>query len=400
MNNDSFDTDLSLIGRRLRAIRHARKKSLEVIAGLSGVSLGHLSEIERGLRTPSNKHILALANALQISPTDLTKLPLPAPGNGHTDAAIQAVRLAIMGAVQESPDGVVFSTDDLRTRVQEVLTLSWKCDRPRHVGELLPPLIRDLHTSILVGCDVPELLDLAVMLHHHCTVWWLRVAGAPLDLRAQAVTLLTITAQERETAAALMLAAYGGTLVHVSSGATELAWTSITKTTVPLSDNKALQLAGTLALSKSWIASVTSRQEDAEESLAVADDLAASTGQGNAYGLGFGPTEVGIWRVLSLVELGDYEQAAAVADTVNLDAHPVRSHRSAGYVTYAHAFSGVRGRHEDALRCLKRAEEILPLEVQRGLQARNLLAQIITKIRYDAIGSELRGMAYRAGVAV
>ena len=58
MDKNLFD-DLSLIGRRLRAVRHSRNRSLEVIAGLAGVSIGQLSEIERGLRTPSLKHLLA-----------------------------------------------------------------------------------------------------------------------------------------------------------------------------------------------------------------------------------------------------------------------------------------------------------------------------------------------------
>jgi hypothetical protein len=35
----------------------------------------------------------------------------------------------------------------------------------------------------------------------------------------------------------------------------------------------------------------------------------ARTGQGNAYGLGFGPQEVGQWRVLTVLAAGDPELA-------------------------------------------------------------------------------------------
>ena len=41
--------------------------------------------------------IVALANALEISPGDLMRLPVPAPANGHTDSAVDEVRLTLMG---------------------------------------------------------------------------------------------------------------------------------------------------------------------------------------------------------------------------------------------------------------------------------------------------------------
>lgn len=54
------------------------------------------------------------------------------------------------------------------------------------LGAALPALIRDLHTSIVAGRDVAELLDLVVLLHSQATVGWLRRVGGSLDLRSQA----------------------------------------------------------------------------------------------------------------------------------------------------------------------------------------------------------------------
>jgi transcriptional regulator with XRE-family HTH domain len=76
------DDDARTIGRRLRQIRYARGKSLRVVAGLAGISKSQLSEIERGERAlDSFAKATALANALQIAPSELTRLPVPAPGN-------------------------------------------------------------------------------------------------------------------------------------------------------------------------------------------------------------------------------------------------------------------------------------------------------------------------------
>jgi transcriptional regulator with XRE-family HTH domain len=89
--------DAWTIGARLRQIRNSRKKSLRVIAGLAGMSTSKLSLIERGeIVLDSISEIVALANALQIAPSELMRLPVPAPANGETDSAVEAVRSALM----------------------------------------------------------------------------------------------------------------------------------------------------------------------------------------------------------------------------------------------------------------------------------------------------------------
>ncbi|MGH3672739.1 MAG: helix-turn-helix domain-containing protein [Pseudonocardiaceae bacterium] len=100
--------DARTMGRRLWQIRQARRKSLRVVAGLAGISAATLSRIENGERPlDSLTLILALADALQISPSELVKLPVPAPGNGPTDAAINTVRLALLAVVRDRPGGTV-----------------------------------------------------------------------------------------------------------------------------------------------------------------------------------------------------------------------------------------------------------------------------------------------------
>lgn len=399
MNNDIF-ADHIPIGVRIRMVRVHRRKSLRVVAGLAGISYGHLSEIERGLREPSDKHVNALANALQISPTDLKKGPLLTPGNGQTDASIQAVRLAVLGATHGCPGGRVAQVEELRIRAGEMLALSWRCDQPNLVGSLLPDVIKDLHTSILIGRDVPELLDLAGRLHYHCTLWWLRVAGASLDLRSHVTTLMAQVARERGTSEAIGLAAGGGIHVSVLSGAMDLAWDELNSVPSMSGNPESLQVVGSLLLARSWVASIAGRRGDADEALAAAAEVAQRSDQRDVYGLAFGPLEVGMWQVLALVEDGDHEQAIYVGKDLNRGAHPYRSRQASGWVTYARALAGVRGRQRDAVIALKRAEIILPLEVQRNQRSRDLLAQMVTKARHDAVGVELRRLAHRAGVGL
>ncbi|MGH3931256.1 MAG: helix-turn-helix domain-containing protein, partial [Pseudonocardiaceae bacterium] len=134
-------------------VRDARGKSLRVIAGLAAMSKDTLSRIERGELSPTLSQLHALADALQISVSELTRLPVPAPANGHTDSATNAVRLALMAVSRKRPGGQVVPVEALRIRVSTVMTAARQC-RQSEVSTALPGLIRDLHTSLAAGRDV------------------------------------------------------------------------------------------------------------------------------------------------------------------------------------------------------------------------------------------------------
>ncbi len=389
------------IGRRLRQIRQARRKSLRVIAGLAGISASHLYRIETGERPlDSLTLILALADALQVAPSDLITLPVPAPGNGPTDGAINAVRLALLAVGHNRPGGQAQPVEVVRERVATVVDAYGRCDRNGVVGATLPGLIRDLHTSIAAGRDVAELLDLAVLLHSQATVGWLRVVGGSLDLRSQAAELARRAAAERNTPQALGLAAWGGMYVLVMAGAVDLAHAELNAVRVPTASPESAQLAGMLALCQAFLAMAESRQGDVAAPLELASELAQRTGEVNAYGLGFGPQEVGQWRARTAMEVADHEQAARVAEGLAAQTHPLRSRQADYWVTYGRALARLRGRRNDAVHALRNAELILPHYVQRDPLVRDVLAELYPHARDDAIGRELRGMAFRAGLPV
>jgi transcriptional regulator with XRE-family HTH domain len=58
-----------LFGRLLRATREAHKLSLGQLAELAETDPKHLGRIERGEKLPSFKLIVALANAIPVSPS-------------------------------------------------------------------------------------------------------------------------------------------------------------------------------------------------------------------------------------------------------------------------------------------------------------------------------------------
>jgi transcriptional regulator with XRE-family HTH domain len=56
------------VGRQVRDLRKARRKSLKQLAEASGLSIGLLSQIERGTSSPSLRSLQAISAALDVSP--------------------------------------------------------------------------------------------------------------------------------------------------------------------------------------------------------------------------------------------------------------------------------------------------------------------------------------------
>lgn len=362
------------------------------------MSKANLSRIENGHQAVDRRSTLAaIANALQIAPQDLTALPVPAPGNGGVDSSIGEMRRALMAVSAGYPGGEVQPVEQLRARVLD-LHAPGRESRLKEIGATLPGLVRDMHASIDAGKDVAKLLELAVLLHTQDTKWWLAMHGAPLDLRWQAAALAQQAAQQRDDVTARGIAAWGMVIDLLASGSFDLAATKLNSVDVPTTDNDSMQLAGMLALSRSLVAAADSRPGDVDTSLEYATKLAERTGQGNAYWLGFGPTNVGLWRMAASLENGDHEHATGIAESLNPAEHPDTERQAAYWVDYGRALARRRGRRDDAVKALRTAEKLLPVRVIRNPFARETVAELIRRARKDAGGRELRGLAYRMGV--
>ncbi|MGH4019951.1 MAG: helix-turn-helix domain-containing protein, partial [Pseudonocardiaceae bacterium] len=353
------------MGRLVRQVRNARGKSLAVVAERAKISKSYLCRLEKGQRALGNRSlIVALADALEIEPSELTRLPVPAPADGDTDTAVKGVRRALIAVSHDVPGGQVLAVETLRTRVEALVTAQRLC-KHHQVGRDLPGLVRDLHTSLAVGRDVAELLVLAVLLHVQGSHAFLYDVGAPADLRWHAAMLGRQAAREHGGPDMLGLAAFGSANGLLAAMELDLAQAVLDSVTVPTTTGQAEQLEGMLALSHSLVAAADSRPGDVEAPLDHAAELAARTGEGNAYGLGFGPTNVGVWRMGVALECGEHARAAAVAEGLRPELLPSVARQAAYWGDYSRVLARLRGRREDAVRALRRAEDLFPARVYR-----------------------------------
>ena len=97
------------IGAGLRRARTARRRTLRDVSRRARVSLGYLSEVERGRKEPSSELLAAICEALDVALPDLLtdaahalatadaapRLPI---GLRHTDLRIAGADTALLGA--------------------------------------------------------------------------------------------------------------------------------------------------------------------------------------------------------------------------------------------------------------------------------------------------------------
>jgi len=388
------------VGSTLRQIRHARGKSLAVVAGLSGISPSYLSRLESGDRALDRRSlILALANALDVAPSEITRPTVTTAGELEEDQSLHGVRLALLSASMGVPGGEVRPMEALTHSATEILEAQRLCDYAL-VGQRLPGLIRDLHTTLDGGRHVRELRRLVVLVHVQGTQAWLGDTGASLDLAWQAVAQAQEAAERLDEPLYTAVSAFGTAFGLLSAGGFDLAARVLTESdpgTVTPADR---ELSGMLALASSLVAASRERHAERWAALDHAADLAGSAGEGNALWFGFGPSNVGVWRMSVALEAGEHAEAAKIAQTVNPNALPSPTRRGAYYREYGRALARLPKQRERAVQMLRQAELISPARIHRHPFMRSVLSELLAKAKRDAIGRELRGMAYRAGVPV
>ncbi len=394
--------DARTIGWRLWRVRDDRGKSLRVIAELAGMSKATLSRIERGERSPTLNEILALADALQISVSELTRLPVPAPANGHTDSTTEAIGLALDAIDVGHPGGLVLPVAVLRDQVARFHQQKRACRFPDVAAEL-PGLVRDLHTTLATGVDHGELLELAVYLHVHVTRQWCFLAAAPADLLRRVVFLARRLAQERGEVTTLGMAGFAVADTLLAGGAFELGKIELDSLTLPPTTAATAGLVGVLTTSHAAAAALNGRPGDAAAAMDAAADLAGrfgELGETDPLGFEFGPTNVGFRRVHLALEACEPDRAVSIAEGLHPEQNPFPANRAYYWVGYGRALARLRGRRDHAVRALGRAETINPLPVRRNPFVRDTIAVLLRHSQRDAVGRELRGMADRVGLRV
>ncbi|MGH3915627.1 MAG: helix-turn-helix domain-containing protein [Pseudonocardiaceae bacterium] len=385
------------VGALLRKIRLKRGLSQEVVAGLAGFTGGFLSQVERGL-VPLERlsHWKGVASALGVPLSDLLRLELPAPGNGGTDSAIEAVHGALDAVAAGYPGGAVQPIPLLQQRVTRLYRLNRQV-RFRDEARALPELIRDLHTTIAAGRDLDTLLPLAVLLHVHLTQSWLGRSEAPTELRRQAMFLARTLAQEHNDAASLASAACGLANTLVIGGASTLAKTVLDNTALPpITQQTAGMVCAILAGPRALLVATWGGDPRAplDEAAEIADRFGL-VGAVDPYGYNFGLASLDNGRIKAVLELGDVDEAVRLVHAARPERHPAQSVQAHFWRHAGWALASAGGSVEEPVRAYLRAEALNPVKLYRDLRHREVLREMLTRAPDN---EQLQQLATRASL--
>ncbi|MFD0200174.1 MULTISPECIES: helix-turn-helix domain-containing protein [Saccharothrix] len=394
-----MDVDDSHIGRRVREVRSWRGMKQGVVAGLAGMTPSYLSMIESGKRPVRTRATLeALAAALRVSPAELTGRPY-APSDSsssETHANIHAVEDAVTswrpGETPAAPrrpwEAVQADVDLLNHKLRPDADYAAQ-------SALLPILIRDL--LVAVHDDRHRSAALIGLLGAYKAVAYLaHDLGVP-GLPTLAVERMRVVAEELDDPVWLAYAAYQRSQLISGANRSRQYELAVSVADMPGSRHEVRGLAHlTAALSSA----AQGHAETAQDHLAEAASLAERVEPDVSPWMqtNFGRTNVGIWRVSIGLELGDAAKVAEIAAHVRPDGVS-RSRQAAFWIDYGRGLLTERKHRERGLAALLYAEKLAPQKVRNNAFARESVADLLRQARREAGGRDLRGLAWRMGIA-
>ncbi len=387
------------LGGRLRSIRSWHQLSLREAAGVAGLPVSVWDQVERGDKPVTSRHMLeAMARALRVHPLEVTGQPW-APQDvvsSEAHAGLWGIEIALERyEVGVDPDLMVPVWPQIAADLERLDKLLHYSADYAALGELTPMVLGQLHGAYV---RMPQyrrevLLGLISAYSSAATVTRrLGVRGLP-TLAARAVA---------QCAHALEDPVWLGYAVWLRGAATGLldrvaqyrrCVAAAQTLTSRLDSRDALQACGMLHLAAAAQADHDTTATHLDEAAALAARM--DTEVGTWANLWFGPTNVGIWRTSLAVELG---QAVQAAKAVRPELLP-NSRQAQFWADLGRALIATKKTREKGVQVLLHAEQLTPQLIYYDVFVRETVADLLRQARRDAGGRELRGLAWRLGVA-
>jgi transcriptional regulator with XRE-family HTH domain len=389
------------IGERLRFYRQAKGKTQAVVAGLAGVTEDYLSQIERGLKTPT---ILLLHRFSKILGVRVSEL-LGESATEH-DEAVHPVGYAVQRALMSYPS-VSGTPDlsDLRRRVDAAWSI-WQGSPHRftEASQVLPDLITDVQAAQRVlgtsasADECREAQRISADLYFLLRTFTKRIGRSDLSLLVADRGVLAAEAADDP----VRMAAAKWNLGHIllaqgqPDGAEEVAIQAVEDLERDTADGDlhAVAMAGAL-----WLVSVVAavRNNDpwtARDRLREkAWPAARMTGDANVMWTVFGPTNVKLHAVSVEMEMGEAGEALRLADDIDMSGTPSLERKTTFALEVARCYEQRRDDPGVFLHLVS-AEASGPEDMRYNTLARDLVHGLLKRAR-PTYAPQVRDLARR-----
>lgn len=395
------------LGRRIRELRSWRGLGLRTTAALAGMSYSQLGKIERGEKAiDSRKNIEALALALRVAPSDLSDQPWSAfdPVSSEAYAALADVEAALeMYELGHDPGVEVREWPAIRADVRELVDLMHVHSDYVGQGLLLPKLLPELHSAYTRDSEHRAEILRALIRAYAAATWTTKRLGGR-GLPAIAARAAEEVANELGEPQWQGFAAWlrGDATGQLSRSKQYTRSVEAADALTPSLDHPDVaQIYGMLHLSAALAAAAQADRPTTDTHLAEAADIAARLDDevGLFARLWFGRTNVGIWKVSLATEFGDGPKVADFARGVQLDLIPSPSRKAEFFSDLGRSLLPHPRTRDKGLEAMLRAEKLAPQRIRTDVFAREAISAQLRRAQADAGGRELRGLAYRMGIA-
>jgi transcriptional regulator with XRE-family HTH domain len=349
-------------GARIAQYRKLRSLTQRGLAMRAHVSYSTLTKVESGHAIASPAVLAALARALSVNVTQLTGQPYVTElREAGLEELVEPLRLAL-DAYDLGPTGDVAPRDpdqveaDVRARCHEVMVdgLVGK------VAAELPGLLDELGAMI----DNPNPRTWRALAHAYRCVQHVASKWGYRDLAVVALDRMGWAAEKGDDALVAALRFHERAHEHLRAGQYRHGQTLLTRAE-QTADSAPHALERTALLGQVHLAASihTARSGDdsgTDDHLQTAAELAQRAGEvPHVFWLSFGPTNVALHQVATLIERDRHDEAVTTADSLPLphDWHPTRLAHHAMDLSRSHVAMGRPGR---AMECLDDARRLAP----------------------------------------
>ncbi len=391
------------IGERIRFHRQARRKTQAVVAGLAGVTEDYLSQIERGLKSPSVTLLHRLARILAV-PTSVLFGESPAADATPGHPMSGAIHSALASLGREAPSEVAADPGQLRDRVDSAWQI-WQTSPRRYseVGPLLASLIADVEGATRLlrasadGARRREAARIAADMYFLLRTFTKRIGRTDLSLLVADRGLRA--AEDADDPLRIAAATWNIGQVLLATNEADVAEEITIRAAETLAPSLATDLDAMALSGALWLVAVIASARNGDGWTARdrlrehARPAAERTGEGNVFWTVFGPTNTALHAVSVEMEAGEAGEALRLADQVDVARCPSIERRATFALEVARCYDL---RHEDTgvLVQLLTAEREAPEDMRHNVLARDLVRGLLRRAR-PSLAPQVRELAER-----
>ncbi|MFI7536478.1 helix-turn-helix domain-containing protein [Streptosporangium sp. NPDC049376] len=385
------------LGKRIAAIRGARRMTQADLAHASNVSLSMIRKLEQGVRDPSDGVLESIAAALGVEPSRLLGNTTRFDGRVHD--AIPLLR-TVIASYDLPEDGQVRPAHQLQAAVSEAVQRRLNSQYVRlsaTLPDLVSELIRGLHTAV----DPARSGIAALLVATYRSADAIAYKYGYHDLSARLIELMRSASGIADDPLLVASTAYVRTEIFFAAQAYSAGLRAIESEIDRLpatQQRQRLGVLGSLHMRAAVVAARARNPESAMEHLAEARHFGDLIPEGIYYGTAFGPSSVRIHEVSVAVSLGDryLRSALEIGDTWAPPPEIPAERRSGYYVELARAQLWA-GHKEASFESLRMARRIAP---QHTREHQWVQEDVETLLRLYRMSNEsLIGFAEWVGVA-